>query len=178
VIDSLAASGVRFENAYCLQPLTLPSHATLFTGAHPAHHGIADNGMFMLPSEAETVAEALKGAGISTGAVIASFVLNRQFGLDQGFDTYDDSLAAGRKMDAAGFEEMTATAVSDRALEWMGQKAGTRWFLWIHYYDPHTDYQPPPAYQQAGTARSLTWTLSSAGFWTTWRGEGLPSGHL
>ena len=151
VIDSVAASGVRFDNAYSHQPITLPSHATLFTGTHPAHHGISDNGIFTLPDEAVTLAEVLKGAGISTGAVIGSFVLHSQFGLDQGFDTYDDSLSAGRKKDPGGFEEMTATGVSDRALEWIRKNAGKRWFLWIHYYDPHAYYEPPPAYRRAGS---------------------------
>jgi arylsulfatase A-like enzyme/Flp pilus assembly protein TadD len=150
VIDSVAASGVRFDNAYCHQPLTLPSHATLLTGTHPAHHGIAHNGLFVLPEEAETMAETLKGAGFSTGAVIASFALHRQFGLDQGFDSYDDTLSAERKQDAGGFEEMRATAVSNRALEWLGQNAAERWFLWIHYYDPHSAYEPPPEHQWTG----------------------------
>ena len=151
VIDSLAASGVRFENAYSHHPVTLPSHVTLFTGTHAAHHGVDDNGLFRLADEAVTVAETLKGAGFSTGAVISSFVLNSQYGLDQGFDMYDDSLSVGRKQDLGGFEEMTATGVSDRALEWIEQHAQERWFLWLHYYDPHGDFEPPPAYMRAGT---------------------------
>lgn len=150
VIDSVAASGVRFDNAYSHQPVTLPSHTTLFTGTHPAYHGISDNGIFALPDEAVTMAEVLKGAGFSTGAVIGAFVLDSQFGLDQGFDTYDDSFSTGWKKDPGGFEERTATGVSDRALEWIGENAGTRWFLWVHYFDPHGYYQPPPAYQWAG----------------------------
>ncbi|MCP5110197.1 MAG: sulfatase-like hydrolase/transferase, partial [bacterium] len=126
VIDSVAASGVRFDNAYCLQPVTLPSHATIFTGTHPARHAIAGNGNFVLPDEAVTMAEVLKGAGISTGAVVASFVLHRQFGLDQGFDTYDDSLSTGRKPVGSGWEEMTASVASDRALAWIGKNVGKR----------------------------------------------------
>jgi tetratricopeptide (TPR) repeat protein len=112
---------------------------------------VADNGSFLLPDEVVTVAEELKELGMSTGAVIASFVLHRQFGLDQGFDTYDDSLLHGWKRDAAGYDEMRASGVSDRALAWIGQNAGKRWFLWLHYYDPHAEYEPPPAYQQTGS---------------------------
>ena len=150
VMDALAASGARFDRAYALQPVTLPSHTTLLTGMHPARHGIEDNGLFRVPDEATTLAEMLKGAGFSTGAVVASFVLHRQFGLDQGFDTYDDSLAAAGMQNTAGFDEMTASVVSDRALSWIAQHADEGWFLWTHYYDPHAEYQPPRAHQKAG----------------------------
>lgn len=150
-MDAFAASGARFDRAYALQPVTLPSHTTLLAGMHPARHGIEDNSLFHVPDEAETLAEMLKGSGFSTGAIVSSFVLHRQFGLDQGFDTYDDSLSAGGKQDGAGFDEMKATVVADRALSWIAQHADQRWFLWAHFYDPHADYLPPRRYQKAGT---------------------------
>ena len=96
-----------------------------------------------------TLAEVLREAEISTGAVIGSSVLNKQFGLDQGFDTYEDSLSTDRKYDPDGFEEMTATGVSNRALEWIAENVDKRWFLWLHYYDPHANYEPPATYRPA-----------------------------
>jgi len=147
VIDSLAASGVRFDSAYALQPITLPSHATIFTGAHPAYHGIADNGLFKLPGQTSTLAEILKERGFTTGAVIASYVLHGKFGLGQGFDFYDDRLLGRSRQDSAGFEEIQAASISDVAVAWIMQNAGRQWFLWLHYYDPHADYLPPPEFK-------------------------------
>lgn len=152
VIDGLAAKGVRFNRAFCLQPLTLPSHATILTGTHPAFHGIEDNGLFRLPDKAETLAEVLSANGWETGAVISSYVLHRQFGLDQGFDYYDDGLSAQRRVDSAGFEEMEASGVSDRALAWLDKNQDKKWFLWLHYFDPHADYNPPQRFLSQGMA--------------------------
>jgi arylsulfatase A-like enzyme/Flp pilus assembly protein TadD len=150
VLDALASSGARFDNTYALQPVTLPSHTTLFTGTHPARHRIADNGLFRVPDTATTLAELLKDAGVSTGAIVASFALHRQFGLDQGFEWYDDSLAGGYKRGAGGFDEMNASSVTDQALSWIAQHADERWLLWTHFFDPHAEYEPPPAYHSPG----------------------------
>jgi len=150
VLDGLAKSGVLFENAFALQPLTLPSHSTIFTGAHPARHGVEDNGLFILPARAETLAETLSKEGFATGAVISAFVLHRQFGLDQGFSHYDDALSSGRRGTSVGFDEMPAGRVSDRAIEWLGTNRDRRFFLWLHYFDPHADYNPPPGFKAEG----------------------------
>ncbi len=147
--DSVAASGVLFERAYAHQPITLPSHATIFTGTHPAYHGVDDNGLFMLPGEAVTLAEVLRERGFTTGAVISAFVLHRQFGLDQGFDWYDDRLAENRRTGApGGYDEIPATIVSDRGVNWIRQNAKKQWFLWLHYFDPHFDYKPPSQFSK------------------------------
>jgi len=143
VLDALAAGGARFEYALAHQPLTLPSHATIFTGTHPRFHGVNDNGHFKLKPEASTMAEVLKDQGLETGAIISAYVLHHQYGLDQGFNFYDDSLSPGREEHTAGFEEMKANLVSDRAIKWISNNADKRWFLWLHYYDPHADYLPP-----------------------------------
>jgi len=148
VIDAVAASGARFENAFAIQPLTLPSHATIFTGLHPAAHGLADNGLFRLPDKAATMAEALKERGYTTAAIVSSFVLHRQFGTHQGFDHYDDGLSAHRNEIFAGFDEMPAVVVSDRGLEWLDRHGDEKWFLWLHYFDPHAGYNPPPPFDQ------------------------------
>src|SRR5436190_2059543 len=89
-LDALAARGVLFENSYTVVPLTLPSHATMFTGLTPREHGIHDNGAGRLPSETPILADILRSQGYETGAFVASYVLNAKFGLDRGFETYDD----------------------------------------------------------------------------------------
>ncbi len=142
VIDSLAESGVLFERAFAIQPITLPSHATIFTGAHPASHKVLDNGLFSLPEEAKTMAECFKDNGITTKAVISAFVLHRQYGLDQGFDSYDDTLTED-KSNTAPYDEMKASVVSDRAIDFIEQNGEDRFFLWLHYFDPHAGYLPP-----------------------------------
>ncbi len=96
-IDALAREGVLFEQAIAQVPVTLPSHASLFTGLLPPTHGVRDNTYFRLGSEARTLAEDLKARGYETAAFVSAFVLDSAFGLDQGFDLYDDEVtgAAG-----------------------------------------------------------------------------------
>ena len=83
-------SGVLFENAFSPIPLTLPSHTTIMTGTYPVSHGVHDNDGFILDEGVTTLAEMLSGAGFETGAVVASYPLDSQFRLDQGFATYND----------------------------------------------------------------------------------------
>ena len=90
VFDRLAREGTLFEHAMASAPLTLPSHATMFTAQFPPAHGVRDNGGFFLSSSATTLAEHLSGAGIRTGAFVGAFVLDSKWGLDQGFEHYAD----------------------------------------------------------------------------------------
>ncbi|HJP03118.1 MAG TPA: sulfatase-like hydrolase/transferase, partial [Planctomycetota bacterium] len=87
-IDALAEAGARFDAARSPVPLTLPSHASLLTGVHPAAHGLHVNFQGAVSDEARTLAEALRGCGYRTGAFVAAWVLNREFGLARGFDRY------------------------------------------------------------------------------------------
>ncbi|MCP5052199.1 MAG: sulfatase-like hydrolase/transferase, partial [bacterium] len=91
-LDRLAREGVLFENCYSPVPLTLPSHSTLFTGRYPVAHGVRGNGIYLLPGAEVTLAEKMKANGYQTAGVISSFVLLSKFGLNQGFDFFDDSL--------------------------------------------------------------------------------------
>ncbi len=143
-LDSLAARGVVFEQAIASVPLTLPSHTSLHTGLYPPNHGVRHNGIFRAADELETVAEKFQGAGYRTGAVIAADVLAPEFGLAQGFDSYDADLPDHRAT-ASGYYERTANQVTDRALAWLAESERP-FFLWLHYYDAHANHQPPEPY--------------------------------
>ncbi len=88
-----------FENAYTPVPLALPSHATILTGLLPPEHSLHLNGQGALAPEIPVLAEILSGKGYKTAAFIASFILNSRFGLDRGFETYNDDLSIPRKGD-------------------------------------------------------------------------------
>ena len=91
-LDRLAAEGLRFDRAYAHVPLTLPSHATIMTGRYPTTNGVRDNGTFRLDGAQPTLASALEAAGYRTGAFVGAFVLDARFGLNAGFDVYDDRM--------------------------------------------------------------------------------------
>lgn len=143
-LDALAARGVRFADATAHAPLTHPSHAAIMTGRYPGAFGIRLNGMTPVPAGATTIAERFKAAGYATGAVVASVILDEAYGMGQGFDTYDDRMAAalGGEIVALSSLQRRAGEVTDRALAWLqGRRGG--WFLWVHYYDPHLPYDAP-----------------------------------
>ncbi len=153
-IDALAREGLRFERTYAHVPLTLPSHATLMTGSYPPHTGVRDNGAFRLAPSADTLAGRLKAAGYRTGAFLGSFVLDARFGLNRGFDTYDDRMhSSAHEGDAA---ERRADQVAAPAADWIlgggalshdQRPAPPPFFAWVHLYDPHEPYDPPEPFR-------------------------------
>jgi len=150
-LDALAAAGVRFEAAVSPAPLTLPSHTSLMTGLDPPGHGVRHNEVFRLPDAIPTLAERLKQAGYATGAVVGSLVLDRRYGLARGFDFYDDRLGE-RLAGGAGWPERRADRVVDAALALL-DSLGPHFFLWVHFYDPHLAYDPPPGFASAFPTR-------------------------
>ncbi len=141
-MDGLARRGVLFENAITPAVMTLPSHASILTGMNPPAHGIRDNGDYRLADGALTLAEVLRSRGMRTGAVVASFVLDSMFGLDQGFEQYDDALPA-RSPNEAFLAERRGESVTDAAVRYLRGVTGSRFFLWVHYFDPHHPYAAP-----------------------------------
>jgi arylsulfatase A-like enzyme/tetratricopeptide (TPR) repeat protein len=142
-IDALARRGRRFENARSAVPLTLPSHVTIMTGQLPTASGVRDNGVVFMPQPAApTLARRFHDAGIKTGAFVGAYVLDRRFGLADGFDTYDDRIR--RKPDEGiNLEaERRGNEVADAAIAWLNQQS-SRFFMWVHLYDPHAPYEPP-----------------------------------
>ncbi len=146
-LDTIAARGVRFEVAISPAPLTLPAHATLMTGLDPPAHGVRHNSIQRLGAQLPTLAEGMQEAGYATAAVVGALVLERRFGLDRGFDHYDDR-TSGRVSGGTGYAERTANQVVDAALAWI-EGSPDRFFLWVHFYDPHAGYEPPPGFAAA-----------------------------
>jgi tetratricopeptide (TPR) repeat protein len=143
-LDRLAREGLRFERTYAHVPLTLPSHTTIMTGLYPFTNGVRDNGAFRLDPTRPTIARALKAAGYRTGAFVGAFVLDARFGLNNGFDSYDD-----RMLGTGGGLEVVrrpAEQVLSAAGDWIVNGAGT-YFAWVHLYDPHEPYEPPEPYR-------------------------------
>ena len=150
-LDTIAAKGVRFAAAFSPVPLTLPAHATLLSGRDPHAHGVRHNSIHRLPPGVPVLAERLASAGYATAAVVAARVLDRRFGLDRGFARYDDDVR-GVAPGPIGFAERPANEVVDAALSWLAT-APVRFFLWVHLYDPHRPYAPPPGFASGFAAR-------------------------
>ncbi len=147
-MNRIAAEGVRFENCIAQTPLTLPSHTTIMTGTLPLHHGVRDNGGFVVPSQLETMAEVFKEAGYKTAAFISAYVLDSKWGLNQGFDYYFDRFDLGRfEKISLGEVQRPAEETLTEALAWLDKNKGQKFFAWIHLYDPHTPYEPPEPYK-------------------------------
>jgi arylsulfatase A-like enzyme/cytochrome c-type biogenesis protein CcmH/NrfG len=154
-LDRLAADGVRFATTISPTPMTMPSHASIMTGLDPTLHGVHSNAKFRLGDEIPTLAEQFQAHGFATAAFISSVVLDRRYGLARGFDTYDDRMGFRRNIEAAtgGYAERTADEVVNATLRWL-EFAPSRFFLWVHFYDPHGSYDPPRGFrprQQAPT---------------------------
>ena len=143
-IDALAARGVRFTNARAAAPLTLPSHASILTGALPPDHGVRVNGVAL--AVRPTLARAFADAGYRTGAFVGAYVLDRRFGLSGGFATYDDRIPRDASGAARLEAERRGDVVMSSALAWLAQPSTQPFFAWIHLYDPHAPYDPPQAY--------------------------------
>jgi choline-sulfatase len=131
--NALAARGLRFRQAYATAPETLPSHGSMMTGLYPGGHGIHENGRF-LARHHPVLAEQLQDAGYRTAAFVSAFVLAHRFGLARGFDTYDDEIDG---------VERSARETTERALAYLERGGGGPLLLWVHYFDPHTPYEPP-----------------------------------
>lgn len=148
VLDSLAAQGVVLENAESVAPITLVAHASMMTGLSPIKHGVRNNGMFVLSDDVETLAEVFSANGYATGAFVSAQVLTRRYGLGQGFDVYDDDLSHGRKVGLTMVPSRRGGLTLAAATAWLETIPREKpVFLWLHLYDPHAPYDPPPAFR-------------------------------
>ena len=175
-VDRLAEEGVRCTDATTSAPITLPAHSSIMTGLYPPAHGVRDNGNYALPPEATTLAERLQAEGYRTGAFVSAAVLTRRYGLDQGFEVYDDDLWPEDEPELFMIRERPASRTADRVLAWLGDwRTHARrqpFFLWVHFFDPHqpvtlhsvdlaamapTPYDAEIAESDRGVGRLLDW---------------------
>jgi len=153
-LDALAGRGVLFEQCASSSPLTLPSHSTIMTGMYPTYHGVRLNGNTALSEEQTTIAEVLAGRGYQCGAFIGAFVLDGRWGLKQGFQHYDDSfdLKKYKHLDL-GAVQRPGNEITDAALAWLDGRKDKPFFAWVHFYDPHSPYEPPePFFSEYNTS--------------------------
>lgn len=147
-LDRLAGEGILFEHCITPSAFTLPSHSSIMTGMYPPYHGVRLNGDAGLADVHTTLAEHLGSRGYRTGAFIGAFVLDGRWGLEQGFDHYDDEfdLEPDQTLDLAGVQR-PANLIVDAALQWLETDEATPFFAWLHFYDAHAPYAPPEPYR-------------------------------
>jgi len=150
-LDRLAREGTRFARVYCPAPMTLPSHVSIFSGLYPVTHGVRNNG-HLLPAGIKTLAEILKGRGYATAAFVSSFSVDSRFGIDRGFDVYDDTFQSQATLKGTNAERR-AEETFDRFSRWLENNWSSRFFAWVHYYDPHLPYDPPLPYREEFSGR-------------------------
>ena len=142
-LDRLAAEGIVFTNAHAHNVITLPSHINILTGLYPYQHGVRDNAGFKLDPSHATLGTLLHSAGYVTAAFIGAYPLDSRYGLNQGFDVYDDNYGKGAASLDFVIQERPASAVLDAATRWWQSNQGKKRFMWVHLYDPHAPYRPP-----------------------------------
>jgi len=128
-----------YDKAMTTAPLTLPAHASILSGRFPADHGLRLNGRGVLSASIPTVASTFQQAGYATAAFVSSRVLDRVFGLDRGFNRYDDELNEAQ-VGEYGYAERSAQETVARCIEWLDASTARPVFVWLHLYDPHAPY--------------------------------------
>jgi arylsulfatase A-like enzyme len=157
-MDALAAQGTRFENTLAQVPITLPSHAVILTGTYPMYNGERHYTSPSLPASVGLLAEAFQRHGYETAAFVSAFVLNSTWGLNRGFQTYDDHFAPQQyEIRNPGNIERRAEETVGRLLAWFQARgtggAAPPFFVWLHLYDPHTPYDPPEPFRSQYAGR-------------------------
>jgi arylsulfatase A-like enzyme/Flp pilus assembly protein TadD len=145
-IDALATEGALFTRAFANTPTTLPSHTNILLGVSPLYHGVHENSFFVVHKDFLTLAEHLKAAGYVTGAFVGAFPLDKKFGLNQGFDVYDDEFGHRSSSNRQELERRAADVLA-KASQWLETQTSP-WFIWVHCYDPHDPYSPPAPYSE------------------------------
>src|SRR6266403_274997 len=149
-LDQLAKQGVRFTQAFTPSPITNSSHASILTGLLPSAHGVSDFGVPLAASHL-TLAETLKKRGYRTAAVIGAVILDSEAlapGLDRGFEFYDNFPEQSETKSRWGRVERRGMEVVQHAETWLNAHPAGPHFVWVHLYDPHDPYEPPPPYSE------------------------------
>lgn len=148
VLSRLAQRGIVFENATSVAPITLVAHTSIMSGLYPFEHGVRNNGMQYVSDSVTTLAERLQAEDYRTAAFVSAAVLDRRYGLDQGFEVYDDDLSQRRNVGPRMVADRPAEYTVDAATARLDSlDADENFFTWVHFYDPHASYSPPPPYR-------------------------------
>jgi tetratricopeptide (TPR) repeat protein len=148
-LDRLARDAIVFDNAYSQVPLTLPSHASLLTGRLPIHHGVRDNIGYEVAADERTLATRLKAVGYATGGAVSAFVLRRQTGIARGFDLFDDALIVAGSGESLSETQRDGAQTVEALARWVDEHGGEPLFAFVHLYEPHAPYAPPPSHALA-----------------------------
>jgi len=140
-IDDVARRGVLFENVITPVPITLPAHTSMLAGTTPLYHQVHDNGNYFVAPYNINLAQILAEHGFATGAIVSAAVLDSKFGLNRGFETYNDNLEQAPNAEPS--VERKGGDTTEVALDWLERHADSNFFLFLHYFDPHTPYEPP-----------------------------------
>jgi len=138
-LDRLAREGLLFENVSSTSPWTMPAHASLLTGLYPSRHGLKSHKQYLQES-AVPLAEILQQQGYVTSAVVNSHYISQRYGFDRGFDDFyyvRENMAQAKPSD-----------VESGAVSWLSKHDGRPFFLFLHYYDVHSDYRSLPEYER------------------------------
>jgi arylsulfatase A-like enzyme len=155
-IDVFAHEGILFENAITPAPMTLPAHTSIFSGYFPFRTGVRVNGTDRITETIPLLAPQLADRGFATAAFVSSLVLRKESGIGRGFSLFDDQFAANAGKKERDFAvERRGEETVNRALEWIGQRRakGEKFFAWVHLYEPHAPYEPPPPYRERFAGR-------------------------
>jgi choline-sulfatase len=148
-IDRLAHEGTVFERALAHSPQTLPAHASILTGLLPFEHGVRDNVGFTLRPLDRTLPALLHTAGYRTAGFVSAFVLRPESGIAQGFETFDGEMPPAAPDSSMGNVQRGGRDTLARAVRWLDTQPDGRFFLFVHFYEPHKPYAPPPEYASA-----------------------------
>ena len=146
-LDRLGREGIVFDDVYSHCPLTLPSHASLLTGLLPFHHGVRDNIGYALGTDQQTLASRFKAAGYATGGAVSAYVLRHQTGINRGFDFFDDGIEVAGTGESLADSQRDGRLTVDALAGWIDGHASGRVFAFLHLYEPHTPYSPPPSHR-------------------------------
>ncbi len=161
-LERLRKDAVLFENAYTHVPLTLPAHASLFTGLLPPEHQVRDNLGYTVDPKQPLLAGLLQARGYATGAAVSAYVLRSATGIARGFDFYDDKIEAPAGVDAAGSVQRSGADSAERALGWLAGVAQRPFFLFLHLYEPHSPFDPPEPFKTRYAGRPYDGEVATA----------------
>lgn len=151
-IERLRQRGITFSRTVAAAPLTPPSHASVMSGRYPPNHGVRHLFKETIDPNLTLLAEAFQHSGYRTGGIVSCPGMNSWYGLDRGFETYDDEiplLADGSDplqtvdVKLRGTALKRADVVADRALDWLDAEQDKDFFLFLHFFDSHWPYEAP-----------------------------------